>query len=63
MNVSNLVVAFCVSVPALCEQRVALNFPCPSMILPVNSSIVDTRGTKEMCSVSVSHSKVLLLTW
>jgi hypothetical protein len=32
MNVSNLVVAFCVNVLALREQRVTLNFPCPFII-------------------------------
>jgi hypothetical protein len=30
------------------------------VILAVSSSIVDGTRTKEMCSVSVSHSKVLL---
>jgi len=31
MNVSNLVAAFCVHIPTLCEQWVELNFPCLSM--------------------------------
>ena len=30
------------------------------IILAMSSSIVDLTGAKEMCSVSVSHNKVLL---
>jgi len=30
------------------------------IIFAVSANIVDARGRKEMCSLSVSHSKVLL---